>query len=1018
MTYSKLLLSTGGGIISQIQQADQVKNTATLLIGLGGTGVDCLTEIKKAVRERLKPDDPTALVPTYNHIRFLAVDTDLTSAMSDFDRSEQFDIANADVKGALKKQNVVAARRELDWLDTDKINTADIGDAGAGGFRQAGRYMLIDKSNELLEKIKQLIRAAKLNAGNASLYIHLFAGISGGTGSGTFLDTCYLVRKAIEEENGGKGLLFGYFFLPDVNLSKIPDSATGVRAYVPKNGYAAMQELDYCMRLGENQGHFTQTYKGGKQVEWKGAPVDMCHLICSTDMQRQVVDNAYQNAMLVTTEYVMDFLTNPNTGSAADANAIGTTNQQDSVGETKFGIKSHLANFTAQIIAANEKKERGYHLGYCVIGASCASIPMRKINTYLAAKVFESFAVVRHQEPTKSEVQKLAKEAGVADIDRLLMEIRQNAGTDLSPLPDYLDWTYTRDNGDKQMVEWYTNQKQGRIAALETNAKSMMDENNSASLISRLCAQIDACAKDLSRGPAYANGTIMAATSSNLLNVVDGLLEGLKAKIKHIDYNLYGHSGCAWNMYEQARDNWRAEQGKWKRKAMAAYESYDFYLRRLIARQLELESAQKLEEVLNTLRYQLEKKASGYYQKFARVMDNLIATFAENYSTLSGEAEKDNQGLFAIPLVTIDEIKPALDDTVAKLDMSGLMSQFVAGFFDDEDSWRDEDENKIAKKVRDFFVQGAFSSFANRSITAFLEDKYNTKNTQVIASNLFHEFMLPLQSRSRALFPVDSTVWCPSNTSEIAYVSVPATAQVVVNAAQVLFAQDNTFKVKKSALTDRIYVMRCSVALPMCAYANVKLYERDYFRSNQAGRHLYIGRGGSSLANDWSKLPSIIPQSLIVGGSPHILQDILDEARSLYAQATSTGLLKKGALCMIPQDAEEAMKKLTETAEQGMKRAASDPANGVILLNNVKNQLDAFFANLAFAETGYVLPTGSAVPPTIEENIRLDYFVSSPAVQELVRLELAKLSGLRRLSEQVAAELEKLDRAGNALKNY
>ena len=32
--YSKLLLSAGGGIVSTTQQADQVKNTATVLIGL------------------------------------------------------------------------------------------------------------------------------------------------------------------------------------------------------------------------------------------------------------------------------------------------------------------------------------------------------------------------------------------------------------------------------------------------------------------------------------------------------------------------------------------------------------------------------------------------------------------------------------------------------------------------------------------------------------------------------------------------------------------------------------------------------------------------------------------------------------------------------------------------------------------------------------------------------------------------------------------------------------------------
>ena len=76
--YSKLLFSAGGGIISTKQQAKQVENTASILIGLGGTGIDCIKTIKAAVRERLEPDDPNAYVAEYKHIQFLGVDIDET----------------------------------------------------------------------------------------------------------------------------------------------------------------------------------------------------------------------------------------------------------------------------------------------------------------------------------------------------------------------------------------------------------------------------------------------------------------------------------------------------------------------------------------------------------------------------------------------------------------------------------------------------------------------------------------------------------------------------------------------------------------------------------------------------------------------------------------------------------------------------------------------------------------------------------------------------------------------------
>lgn len=42
--FSQLLLSTGGGIISNTQKDVQEK-CVTLAIGLGGTGVDCLRNL-------------------------------------------------------------------------------------------------------------------------------------------------------------------------------------------------------------------------------------------------------------------------------------------------------------------------------------------------------------------------------------------------------------------------------------------------------------------------------------------------------------------------------------------------------------------------------------------------------------------------------------------------------------------------------------------------------------------------------------------------------------------------------------------------------------------------------------------------------------------------------------------------------------------------------------------------------------------------------------------------------------
>lgn len=272
--YSKLLLSAGGGIVSTTQQADQVKNTATVLIGLGGTGIDALRTIKTQVYSRLKADDPDAVVPQYEHIRFLGVDTvektndnpgeELqdnlkTESLRALDDTETFSIANPHVKRIFNESKGLEMREELSWLRWKEIDAPNLTTAGAGGIRQVGRFMMMDKSDAFMSRVEQEINAAKSGLTNPTVNVHIFSGLSGGTGAGCFLDTCYMVRHIANKI--GAVTIFGYFFLPDVNLSVIPMSNTKVRAYIPRNGYAAMQELDYCMQLQFNGGSFVQEYR-------------------------------------------------------------------------------------------------------------------------------------------------------------------------------------------------------------------------------------------------------------------------------------------------------------------------------------------------------------------------------------------------------------------------------------------------------------------------------------------------------------------------------------------------------------------------------------------------------------------------------------------------------------------------------------------------------------------------------------------------------------------------------------
>ena len=191
--YSKLLLSAGGGIVSANQQAEQDKKNATLLIGLGGTGIDAIRTIKTQVYSRLKPDDPDAVAPAYEHIRFLGVDTAEKSkgdaeenedkqadALMALDDTESFSISNPNIKRAFDNPQSIQMRDELSWLRWEDIKAPDLGTAGAGGIRQVGRFMMMDKSQAFMSRLEQEINAAKSGLAAPNVYVHIFSGLSGG----------------------------------------------------------------------------------------------------------------------------------------------------------------------------------------------------------------------------------------------------------------------------------------------------------------------------------------------------------------------------------------------------------------------------------------------------------------------------------------------------------------------------------------------------------------------------------------------------------------------------------------------------------------------------------------------------------------------------------------------------------------------------------------------------------------------------------------------------------------------
>ncbi|MCI2185617.1 MAG: tubulin-like doman-containing protein [Bifidobacterium tibiigranuli] len=300
------MLNADGGIIDVSQQAEQ-DNAAVLCIGLGGTGINALRNLKAKIYNRVRPDDSVSGAKQYPHIKFLAVDTDRvlfnsvnykSSAIEHLDPDQEFfDLSYGGPISEYFRYHASDFENDpslKEWFRHTDIKALSA-QAGAGGVRQLGRFLLIKKSAEFKGRLLRLAAEARIGlSDNAPTYVHIFSGVSGGTGGGIFLDVSYIVRDAFPEAR-----TCGYFFLPDVNIVKgLPPTA---EAFVRVNGYAAMQELDYCMNFERNGDSWHQQYRFG-EIASRQKPIDLCYLITARDSAGNVLDDAYEYATNVVTD--------------------------------------------------------------------------------------------------------------------------------------------------------------------------------------------------------------------------------------------------------------------------------------------------------------------------------------------------------------------------------------------------------------------------------------------------------------------------------------------------------------------------------------------------------------------------------------------------------------------------------------------------------------------------------------------------------------------------------------------
>lgn len=998
--YDQLLYSAGGGIISNEQKDDQAE-CVTLLIGLGGTGTDCLRSLKRMVYERLRPDDPKAPIHSYSHIRFLAVDSDDQCCKSDGrihnldEKTEFLDISSEDFYGPFKATRRLSGMREFTWLKTPRPEKGEMGirpitTRGSGGIRQIGRLLLIEKSDRFVNKVMQLLMEAKEGLPHGvEVNVHIFSGLSGGTGSGIFLDACYLVQMALDNiGEGSHANICGYFFLPDVNIS-LPRIGIDpqICSFMQANGYAALKELDYCMSFGSNGGSWEQQYRGFWIGPVSTPPVKLCHLISAKALNGIVSENSYDIAMNAVGNYVYHFLVRNDTNMTA-----------------------HIENHNRAVF--NISKDHGANYKYIALGASQAVVPIREILTYLGSKLFNGFPDFSKELPANEEIEQFAKDNEL-DFKGLFKSMMVGA-TFLVPSIELQEIMF-RNMGEPDLgtpntlilpetiMMPYRNMQNRMAATVGANINALLHEwkrdkirenQDTTSKVWRIFYALEQVVMDPRRGPLYAS-SILYGGRKNLVDILKGNLEMVQKQLLNVSADME----LRIKEVKAARSAYLHPGFIHNRKRL--FETFVVTVANYFTDDNKLIVLRKMEAMIREMIEQFKGLYSEHFELYRKVYDELWWTLHVNYREMSdGEGFGIPDDSFSRYIMKLDDsMRLQLDRAVENLNPAQEAKRFNVMFYNAYDVWAEGDESKIVKFISDYVIK-AFGVYTLKTITQYLEMKFDTTHWPAFQDRTYGEILRPLNNMADPLL-WESPFYNPMQ-GNFSYVSVPESAEVIYNAAGRLVRENPEMSLVSGAFKNRILLMRCLCGVPMYGFNGVGLcreaYLRDLGKSYLAGRHIYEGTERDP--RDWRELPDLMPFSLF----EHLTKEML-ENKQTYNRAVDRSIIHaKNAVAGGADDYEIVLyeqpadiEEIKEQTNEVIKRFDASAAN--IVLRRIEEYLQ-------YREPVRIIRISNDGEYGRKEIVRSDYVMGNPAYLKVIREQLEILDALDRIKSKMEHVIE------------
>lgn len=252
-----------------------VKLMPTLFIGVGGSGMEVLLRVRRRILNASwgqgAPQRISGLAE-FPVAQFMHFDLDL-GAIKEEGRAQLLDPLAESVKlrdedrlcESFEIANYCSSDNDIDryplikeWSPLTPARIRDLGidpSKGAGQIRGVSRLYFFDKYRKVRDRIRTKLLSLKNGLSNRDLFdrlglkpggekmrIVIVGSVAGGTGSGTFLDMGLLAKSVASQDVGPT----------DTHLMlMLPTGyATANKQRTEANGYAALMELETCMRGG------------------------------------------------------------------------------------------------------------------------------------------------------------------------------------------------------------------------------------------------------------------------------------------------------------------------------------------------------------------------------------------------------------------------------------------------------------------------------------------------------------------------------------------------------------------------------------------------------------------------------------------------------------------------------------------------------------------------------------------------------------------------------------------------